>query len=214
MLGQDHFHWHHIWLLDCGYRLHWLKKEPLTATEAIHRPKLQCCINETLPISCSLPFFPFLWSRFLPFSLIQPGQWGCVQLPRLFSDCRRKSTIACPLYLPHSESTNVSFICLNAVQNRHSQHNVLCGIIIIAEKVLPIPFLSQWHSLKVFLSCGCVTYSTILFHSNLHLFTESLCLLGIVVKARIIFQLFYWANKWHSKVTSENKVQRDWASQD
>lgn len=165
----------------------------------------------------SLSFlFVFFWSRLLPFSLIQPGQWGCVQLPRLFSDCAEEKA---PLHFilshsPHSDSTYVSFICLNA-----QTFTAQCALQYYynTEEALPIPFLSRWHSLKVFLSRGRVWHTVPGCSTPIYIFSLNLwSLLGIVVKptARIIFQLFYWANKWHSKVTSKNKVQRDWTSQD
>lgn len=161
---------------------------------------------------CGLASYPSLWfNRVSGAAFCSPG---C-------SLCRRKGTITLrPLNSPHSESTFVSFITLNAVQQRHSEHKVLCSIIIIAHGRAPPPDPPYTFSLaetfiKSFLeSRQSVTYSTRPFHSNLHLFTEYLFLLGIEVLTRVIFQLFHWANNWHSKVPSENKVKKDWVFRD
>ena len=126
-------------------------------------------------LSFSFPLFFFLWSRLLPFPLIQPGQWGCVQLPRLFSDCAEEkaplrsvpSDRAPPPPIP---SLHLSHVWMLLYSTDFSLHNVLCRIVTQSEF---LPYLSQWHSLKVFLSRGRVWHTAPSCSTPLYIFQPS-----------------------------------------
>lgn len=119
------------------------QKEPLTATGAIHRPKLQCCRNETLPIYCCLPFLSF--SVVLPSTLLfdSTRSVGLCSAPPAVLWLRKRHHYTLFSLFP-------LITCLNAVvQHRHALHNVLCRIT-TSRKAPPIPFSLAVTSIKKF----------------------------------------------------------------
>lgn len=177
---------------------------------------------------CKWDTFHLLLSPFLSTFVVSPltllfdstGSAGLRSAPPAVLCAEEKALLHFVLSIPLIQSPRLFLLSLWMPYSSDIQSTRCFAVLLLLHMGEPPPDPPYTFSLaetfiKSFLeSRQSVTYSTRPFHSNLHLFTEYLFLLGIEVLTRVIFQLFHWANNWHSKVPSENKVKKDWVFRD